>query len=44
MEAGGVLTDFKGEGFDMNMSECLASNGLIHKEMLDVLMKGVSKN
>ncbi|MBI5236862.1 MAG: inositol monophosphatase, partial [Deltaproteobacteria bacterium] len=39
-EAGGVLTDFKGEGFDMNMSECLASNGLIHKEMLDVLMKG----
>lgn len=38
-EAGGVLTDFKGGPFTIHGRECLASNGLIHQSMLDVLIK-----
>jgi len=38
-EAGGVLTDFMGDAFRVDGTECLASNGLIHGAMLEVLMK-----
>lgn len=36
-EAGGVLTDFKGNPYSIYAPECLASNGLIHDEMLAIL-------
>ncbi|MFQ5442524.1 MAG: inositol monophosphatase family protein [Thermodesulfobacteriota bacterium] len=36
-EAGGRVTDFKGNEFSNYQPECLASNGLIHDEMLGVL-------
>lgn len=38
-EAGGALTDFKGGPFSIHGRQCLASNGLIHQAMLDVLMQ-----
>ena len=37
MEAGGIVTDFKGNSFDIYGKEILASNGLIHKVMEKVL-------
>lgn len=42
-EAGGVTTDFQGEPFSLRSSDIVASNGLIHKEMLDVLRPGLVK-
>lgn len=36
-EAGGVVTDFKGKPFNLLSKEILASNGKIHREMIDVL-------
>jgi myo-inositol-1(or 4)-monophosphatase len=36
-EAGGRMTDFNGGPFSVYMKETLASNGLVHQEMLDVL-------
>ncbi|GMR04741.1 MAG: inositol monophosphatase family protein [Thermodesulfobacteriota bacterium] len=36
-EAGGRVTDFEGNDFSNYRPECLASNGLIHGAMLDVL-------
>jgi myo-inositol-1(or 4)-monophosphatase len=36
-EAGGTITDFSGNPFDPFMKECLASNGHIHQQMLDIL-------
>lgn len=36
-EAGGKINDFKGGPFSVFGKECLASNGLIHDEMLEVL-------
>jgi myo-inositol-1(or 4)-monophosphatase len=36
-EAGGMLTDFSGKEFSLWGEETLASNGLIHGEMLEVL-------
>ena len=36
-EAGGKVSDFKGGRFDIHMKELLASNGRIHRQMLDVL-------
>ncbi len=33
-EAGGLVTDFAGEAFQLNSKEVLASNGLIHGEMV----------
>lgn len=36
-EAGGVVTDFKGNHFSIYSEQTLATNGLIHKEMMDVL-------
>ena len=37
VEAGGRVSDFKGGRFDIYMRELLASNGRIHRQMLDVL-------
>lgn len=39
-EAGGLLTDFRGEKFHMYGDELLASNGLLHERMLEVLKEG----
>jgi myo-inositol-1(or 4)-monophosphatase len=36
-EAGGKVTDFNGNTFDIYAREVLASNGLIHQDMIDVL-------
>ena len=36
-EAGGRVTNFKGEKFSLEMDNMLASNGLVHKEMMGVL-------
>ncbi|MCP5105711.1 MAG: inositol monophosphatase, partial [bacterium] len=36
-EAGGTATDFSGNPFDPFMKECLATNGLIHSRMLEVI-------
>ncbi|HQE81310.1 MAG TPA: inositol monophosphatase family protein, partial [Syntrophorhabdaceae bacterium] len=36
-EAGGIVTDFEGNAFSIYRDEIIASNGLIHKDMLDVL-------
>jgi myo-inositol-1(or 4)-monophosphatase len=33
-EAGGIVTRFDGSPFEINSSETLASNGLIHDELL----------
>ncbi len=38
-EAGGSVTDFKGQPFKIYSEEILASNGLIHEEMLQVIRK-----
>jgi myo-inositol-1(or 4)-monophosphatase len=37
MEAGGKVTDFSGEPFNIYLKEILASNGKIHQQMIDVL-------
>lgn len=39
-EAGGLVTDFQGENLDMYGDELLASNGLLHKRMIEVLKEG----
>ncbi len=39
-EAGGMVSDFEGNSFDPFHLEVVASNGHIHKEMLNVLKKG----
>ena len=36
-EAGGMLSDYSGRAFDPFLSECVASNGRIHGEMLAVI-------
>jgi myo-inositol-1(or 4)-monophosphatase len=36
-ESGGRMSDFKGGAFSIDGEEMVASNGLIHSEMLDVL-------
>jgi myo-inositol-1(or 4)-monophosphatase len=38
-EAGGSVTDFKGQPVNIYSEEILASNGLIHKEMLRVIQE-----
>ena len=40
-EAGGMLSDFAGGDFDIHGREVVASNGLIHQSMLDVLQAGI---
>lgn len=42
-EAGGLNTDFSGNPFNIHCSDIVASNGLIHKEMLDVIGLGLVK-
>ena len=39
-EAGGAVTDFDGKPMTLNSLECLASNGLIHTEMQEILQQG----
>ncbi len=39
LEAGGEVSDFRGNPFNIYIKEILASNGLIHGEMLDVMKK-----
>jgi myo-inositol-1(or 4)-monophosphatase len=41
-EAGGRVTDFQGQSFSIYSQETLASNGMIHEEMLQVI-QGVNK-
>ncbi|MCU0608049.1 MAG: inositol monophosphatase [Candidatus Edwardsbacteria bacterium] len=36
-EAGGTVSRFDGSPFDLYVQECLASNGLVHRAMIDVL-------
>jgi myo-inositol-1(or 4)-monophosphatase len=43
-EAGGRVTAFGGREFDVRRPECVASNGLIHDEMLAVLRDGAGGN
>lgn len=38
-EAGGMMSDFKGEKFNIYNPEVLASNGIVHGEMVGVLAK-----
>src|SRR4030042_6291161 len=38
-EAGGKITDFQGRPFDIYSGEILASNGLIHQEMLQAIQE-----
>jgi len=38
-EAGGLVTDLKGEGYYLDSPVILASNGKIHREMMDVLSR-----
>jgi myo-inositol-1(or 4)-monophosphatase len=40
-EAGGRMSDFGGQPFSVYGSECLASNGAIHQEMIAVLYRGI---
>lgn len=42
-EAGGKMTDFQGRPFSIYSEEALASNGLIHEEMLAVIQEVNSK-
>ena len=39
-EAGGTVTSFDGTPFDLYGTEILASNGVIHDQMMEVLAKG----
>jgi myo-inositol-1(or 4)-monophosphatase len=38
-EAGGLVTDFSGDPFDVNKVEILATNGYIHNELIGLLQK-----
>lgn len=38
-EAGGVVTDFSGNGFDVHGRQTLASNGRIHAQMIRILQQ-----
>jgi len=39
-EAGGTASDFTGHSWQTNSRRCLASNGLLHDEMLNILTAG----
>jgi len=39
-EAGGRVTDFAGGEFSSYRPEIIASNGLIHERMIEVIAKG----
>lgn len=38
-EAGGVITDFRGNPYSIYSLECLATNGLIHNDMMEILSR-----
>jgi myo-inositol-1(or 4)-monophosphatase len=38
-EAGGMVTDFEGGPNEMNGSRIVASNGHVHREMLEIIRK-----
>jgi myo-inositol-1(or 4)-monophosphatase len=40
IESGGMVTTVKGEKFSIYNNEVVSSNGLIHKDMLEVLGEG----
>ena len=40
-EAGGIVTSLSGEAFSLYEGGVLASNGLIHKQMIDVIREGL---
>ncbi len=42
-ESGGKVTDFSGGEFDIYGKETLATNGLIHNEMINVISLGIEK-
>jgi myo-inositol-1(or 4)-monophosphatase len=42
-EAGGIITDFYGNKFNIYTKGVVASNGLIHQQMLEVIKKGLKK-
>jgi myo-inositol-1(or 4)-monophosphatase len=43
-EAGGKVTDFKGQPFNIYSEEMVASNGLIHNQMIEVIKEVNSQN
>ncbi|MDW8109889.1 MAG: inositol monophosphatase family protein [Candidatus Kryptonium sp.] len=43
-EAGGKVTDFYGNKFNIYTKGIVASNGIIHEQMLEVIKKGLNKN
>jgi len=43
-EAGGRVTDFEGRPFEIAFKQCLASNGLVHDEMLEILAEAAAKS
>jgi myo-inositol-1(or 4)-monophosphatase len=40
IEAGGAVTNFKGETFSIYENELVASNGILHNNLLQVLQEG----
>jgi myo-inositol-1(or 4)-monophosphatase len=40
-EAGGIVTNLSGEAFSLYEGGVLASNGLIHKQLIDVIREGL---
>ena len=43
-EAGGLVTDFRGAPFDLYGREILASNGALHREMIEILSESGTDN
>ena len=43
LEAGGTVTDLSHDAFDINAEEVLASNGRIHKQMVEILKRTAEK-
>lgn len=41
-EAGGMVTDFQGSKWTLNTTRYIASNGIVHKDILEILQKGES--
>jgi myo-inositol-1(or 4)-monophosphatase len=42
-EAGGITTDFSGGDTYLNGREVLASNGFIHKQLMEVVSNALTK-
>src|SRR5208337_3574424 len=42
-EAGGMVTDLSGEKFNLHAEEILASNGRIHRQMVDILQEAAKR-